>query len=92
MVIIDLLCPCHTVKVKGQQVSVVNLQDKEGELGSWKEFKLQRSPFSSPNTSLDHTGEYPSVHCLWIRGSFQSKDLSYIASVDFSEDRGRKPG
>lgn len=42
MVIIDFLSSCHTIKVKGQQVPVVNLQEKEGELGSWKQFKLER--------------------------------------------------
>ena len=42
VVIIDFLCPRHTIKVEGQQVSVVNLQERDGELGSWKQFKLQR--------------------------------------------------
>lgn len=42
VVIIDFLCPCHTVKVEGQQVSVVNLQDRDGELGRWKKFKFKR--------------------------------------------------
>lgn len=32
VVIIDFLSPCHTIKVKGQQVSVVNLQGKIGRI------------------------------------------------------------
>lgn len=38
VVVVDLLCSCHTIEVEGQQVSVVDLQERDKELGSWKLF------------------------------------------------------
>lgn len=36
VVIIDFLCSRHAIEVEGQQVSIVNLEEGDRELGSWK--------------------------------------------------------
>jgi len=81
VVIIDFLCSRHAIEVEGQQVSIVNLEEGDRELGSWK------TALVSPNTSSDHTVDYPGVHCLWITFSRPSVGVTILNS---SEDRSIK--